>query len=117
MKTKQTKFELLKVIAMLAIVLHHLIAKNAFNIDVSINGITFNKLFLQIIGNLAFIANNLFFLISAYHLSSKKPELNYAFKSVVKMGQSVWFYGYLFGFALLIGGGGSLVLLLNPLSL
>lgn len=101
---------------MFAIVLHHLVAKNSINIDIDIYGLTFNKLVLQTIGNLAFVANNLFFLISAYHLSSKKPELNYAFKSVVRMGQSVWFYGYFFGFALLIGGG-SLVLLLNPFSL
>ena len=47
---------------MFAIVIHHLIAKNAFNIDIDVYGITFNKLVLQVIGNLAFVANNLCFL-------------------------------------------------------
>lgn len=102
MAIKQSKFELLRILSMFAIVIHHLIAKNAFNIDIDIYGVTYNKLVLQVIGNLAFIANDLFFLISAYYLSKKVPDLDYSFKSILKMGQSVWFYGCVFGLGSLI---------------
>lgn len=46
---------------MFMIISHHLVAKNAFNIDTEIIEITGNKLALQILGNNAFIGNNLFF--------------------------------------------------------
>ena len=66
------------------IVSHHLVAKNAFNIDTQVIGITGNKLALQILGNNAFISNNLFFLVSAWFLSKKTDEmlvLNYSARS------------------------------------
>ena len=67
MKSKQVNFQLLKVVAMLMIVSHHFVAKNAFNIDTQIIGFTVNKFVLQILSNNAFIGNNIFFL---QHLGS-----------------------------------------------
>ena len=61
MKKKEGNFQFLKIIAMMMIVSHHLVAKNAFNIDTQIIGVTANKLVLQILGNNAFIGNNLLF--------------------------------------------------------
>ena len=81
MKNKEANFQILKIAAMLMIVSHHLVAKNAFNIDTQVIGITGNKLALQILGNNAFIGNNLFFLVSAWFLSKKpdeKVDLNYS---------------------------------------
>lgn len=50
MKNKEANFQILKIAAMLMIVSHHLVAKNAFNIDTQVIGITGNKLALQILG-------------------------------------------------------------------
>lgn len=60
-KNKEASFQYLKIIAMIMIVFHHLIAKNVFNIDTQVIGITANKIILQILGNNALIGNNLFF--------------------------------------------------------
>ena len=87
MKNKEANFQILKIAAMLKIVSHHLVAKNAFNIDTQVIGITGNKLALQILGNNAFIGNNLFFLVSAWFLSKKpdeKVDLNYSARSCWK---------------------------------
>ena len=69
MKNKEANFQLLKIAAMLMIVSHHIVAKNMLNVDTQIVGITMNKLALQVLGNNAFIGNNLFFLVSAWFLS------------------------------------------------
>lgn len=61
MKKREASFQILKLVAMFMIISHHLVAKNAFSIDTEIIGITGNKLALQILGNNAFIGNNLFF--------------------------------------------------------
>lgn len=82
---KQSKYELLKVLAMLAIVAHHLVSKNAFDVDTDILGITPNKLAFQILGNLAFVGNNLFFLVSAHFLFRKQPEFRYSLKSIARI--------------------------------
>lgn len=71
---RQSNFELLKIIAMIMIVSHHFVAKNRFNVDTDIIGVTFNKVFLQFIGNHAFIGNNLFFMCSAYFLVDKAAD-------------------------------------------
>lgn len=39
MKNKEANFQILKIVAMLMIVSHHLVAKNAFNIDTQVIGI------------------------------------------------------------------------------
>lgn len=95
MVKKQSNFQLLKIVAMLMIVAHHLVSKNAFNVDTEIAGLTVNKLLLQILGNNAFIGNNLFFLISAWFLSSKAEDsinLKYSFSSCVRLERIVLFY-------------------------
>ena len=73
---RQSNFELLKICAMIMIVAHHFVAKNALNVDTDIIGITTNKLFLQFIGNHAFIGNNLFFMCSAWFLVNKDGEVS-----------------------------------------
>ena len=62
---KESNFELVKILAMLMIVCHHLVTQNAFNIDTDLTGINPSRVFLQLIGNHAFVGNNLFFMVSA----------------------------------------------------
>lgn len=95
MKNKEANFQILKIAAMLMIVSHHLVAKNAFNIDTQVIGITGNKLALQILGNNAFIGNNLFFLVSAWFLSKKpdeKVDLNYSARSCWKIEKKRFYF-------------------------
>ena len=112
MVKKQSNFQLLKILAMLMIVSHHLVSKNAFNVDTEIVGLTTNKLLLQILGNNAFIGNNLFFLISAWFLSSKAEDsinLKYSFSSCVRLERIVLFYSIsLLCLSLIFNGGGGL---------
>ena len=92
---RQSNFELLKIMAMLMIVSHHIVAKNAFNVDTDISGITANKLLFQILGNNAFIGNNLFFLTSAWFLSEKPVEaatFSYSKKSWIRIEKECLFY-------------------------
>lgn len=109
MKNKEGKFQVLKIIAMFMIVSHHLVAKNAFNIDTQIAGITVNKLVLQVLGNNAFIGNNLFFLVSAWFLSKKLDEnvnLDYSMKSCLRIEKTTLFYSLSMCIAMMIFGGG-----------
>lgn len=112
MVKKQSNFQLLKILAMLMIVSHHLVSKNAFNVDTEIVGLTTNKLLLQILGNNAFIGNNLFFLISAWFLSSKAEDfinLKYSFSSCVRLERTVLFYSIsLLCLSLIFNRGGKL---------
>ena len=112
MVKKQSDFQLLKILAMLMIVAHHLVSKNAFNVDTEIVGLTTNKLLLQILGNNAFIGNNLFFLISAWFLSSKAEDsinLKYSFSSCVRLERIVLFYSIsLLCLSLIFNRGGKL---------
>lgn len=109
MKKREASFQILKLVAMFMIISHHLVAKNAFNIDTEIIGITGNKLALQILGNNAFIGNNLFFLVSAWFLSKKldeKVNLNYSAESCWKIEKTVLFYGLsMYLGAFVVGGG------------
>lgn len=112
MVKKQSNFQLLKIVAMLMIVAHHLVSKNAFNVDTEIVGLTANKLLLQILGNNAFIGNNLFFLISAWFLSSKAGDsinIKYSFSSCVRLERIVLFYSIsLLCLSLIFNRGGKL---------
>ena len=68
-KVKLSNFELLKVVAMLMIVCHHLITQNAFNIDTQLTRLNASRMFCQFIGNHAFVGNNVQRL---KHSSSRK---------------------------------------------
>lgn len=70
-KVKESNFELVKIVAMLMIVCHHLVTQNAYNIDTELVGLNGSRVFLQLIGNHAFIGNNLFFMVSAWFLCTK----------------------------------------------
>lgn len=109
MKSKEANFQVIKIIAMFMIVSHHLVAKNSFNIDTQIVGITVNKLALQVLGNNAFIGNNLFFLVSAWFLSKKldaNVNLGYPMKSCLRIEKTVLFYSVSMCIAMMIFGGG-----------
>ena len=109
MKSKEANFQVIKIIAMFMIVSHHLVAKNVFNIDTQIAGITVNKLVLQVLGNNAFIGNNLFFLVSAWFLSKKLDEnvnLDYSMKSCLRIEKTVLFYSVSMCIAMMIFGAG-----------
>lgn len=105
---RQSNFELLRIISMLMIVAHHFVAKNAFNVDTQIIGLTVNKLFLQFIGNHAFIGNNLFFMISAWFLCdiSKEYDIKKSLKSVWKIERQMLFYSISMCIVLILCGGG-----------
>jgi peptidoglycan/LPS O-acetylase OafA/YrhL len=107
---RQSNFELLKIIAMLMIVAHHFVAKNGFNVDTEITGISFNKLFLQYIGNHAFIGNNLFFMVTAWFLCGTKPSFNWKnkMKKIWALEQQMLFYsvGLFLVFRAAVRGGG-----------
>jgi hypothetical protein len=75
-KVKDSKYEIIKIMAMLMIVCHHLVTQNIFNSDTELLGISINRLFLQFIGNHAFVANNLFFMVSAWFLCTNKENFN-----------------------------------------
>lgn len=111
MVKKQSNYQLLKIIAMLMIISHHLVAKNIFNVDTEVIGVTINKLLLQLLGNNAFIGNNLFFLISAWFLSSKSEEainLRYSISTSLRLEKIILFYSIsllLFTLAVNVGGG------------
>lgn len=106
---KDSRFELLKIIAMLMIVCHHFITKNAYNVDTQIVGFSASKLFLQLIGNHAFIGNNLFFMTSAWFLSVKSETIDWYItsKRIWRLEKIMLFYsiGIPVVFCLLIGGG------------
>lgn len=109
MKRKEANFQFVKIIAMLMIISHHIVAKNAFNIDTQIVGITANKIALQVMGNNAFIGNNLFFLVSAWFLSSKREETvntQYSIRSCLRIEKTVLFYSYILCIIMLIFRGG-----------
>lgn len=95
--SRDSKFEYLKIVSMLMIVCHHLIAKNACNVDIEIIGLSATKLALQFIGNNAFIANNLFFMVSAWFLSDYTVDLHpgRTWKRVWKLEKVMLFYSIL----------------------
>lgn len=84
-KVKESNFELVKIVAMLMIVCHHLVTQNAYNIDTELVGLNGSRVFLQLIGNHAFIANNLFFMVSAWFLCTKVETF-----SVRKIASRIW---------------------------
>ena len=109
MKKKEANFQFVKIIAMLMIISHHIVSKNAFNIDTEVVGIMVNKIALQVMGNNAFIGNNLFFLVSAWFLSSKKEEAvntQYSLSSCLRIEKTVLFYSYAMCAIMLIFMGG-----------
>lgn len=108
---RQSNFELLKIVAMLMIISHHLVSKNAFNVDTDISGITANKLLFQILGNNAFIGNNLFFLTSAWFLSERPVEsatLSYSKRSWIRIEKECLFYSIILFIVSYLRGGGAI---------
>ena len=84
-KFKETRYEFLKVVAMLMIVSHHLVTQNIFNIDIELKGLDPSRVFLQLMGNHAFIGNNLFFMISAWFLCKHSEHF-----SIKKTAKRIW---------------------------
>lgn len=127
-KTKQSNFELLKVLAMLMIVSHHLVTLNAFNVDTDLVGLDRSRVFLQLIGNHAFIGNNLFFMISAWFLclNIETSDFKRTVGRIWRIEQIMLFYSIFIPVIfnvlselspMVAGGGGFSVKSLFPLSL
>lgn len=119
---RQSNFESLKIMAMLMIVSHHFIAKNFFNIDTAIVGLTASKLFLQFIGNQAFIGNNLFFMCSAWFLVNETVDVDGFPKKQIKhiwaIEKRMLFYSvtfWIFFRILCVGGTANISLLAKSL--
>lgn len=76
------------------IVCHHLITQNAYNIDTALVGLNGSRVFLQLIGNHAFIGNNLFFMVSAWFLCTKTEtfQLKKTFGRIWSLENVMLFY-------------------------
>ena len=94
---RDSNFEWLRIISMLMIVAHHYVAKNIFNVDI------------EVVGNYAFVGNNLFFMISAYYLCDLDGtfHLKKIGKKVWKLEKQMLFYsiGLYIIFSIFYGGG------------
>lgn len=101
---RDSKYEYLKIVAMLMIISHHFVAKNAFNVDTDVSGLTINKIFLQFIGNHAFIGNNLFFMVSAWFLCAATPkvELTDSIRKIWKLDRHMIVYSILLAVGFLV---------------
>lgn len=93
-KIKESRFELLKIIAMLMITSHHFVTKNVFNVDKDLVGLDSSRVFLQFIDNHAFIGNNLFFTVSAWFLCKHVETFDSrkTFRRVCGMEKIMLFY-------------------------
>ena len=107
-KQKTSRFERLEIVAMLRIVSHHCVTKNAFNGDTDMAGLEPSRVFLQLIGNHAFVGNNLFFMVSAWFLSTHVETFNLhtTIKRVWNIDKVMLFYSINIpvSSALLLGG-------------
>ena len=105
-KQRQSNFEALKILGMLMILAHHFVAKNGFAVDSEIMGITFNKVFLQFIGNHAFVGNNLFFLVSAWFLydAGSNFSLQNSLRKIWRLERQMLFWSLVL-LAVCAGGG------------
>lgn len=89
-KTRQSNFELLRIITMSMIVFHHFALHSGFNFP--IDSITVNKIWIQIILIGGKLGVNLFILVSGYFLiSSSKFKIS----KVLKLWIQVFFYSIL----------------------
>lgn len=89
-KTRQSNFELLRIIAMIMIVFFHFAMHSGFNFDT--NSITITRLWIQFILMGGKIGVNVFVLISGYFLvSSSKFKIS----KVLKLWGQVFFYSVL----------------------
>ena len=83
--TRQSNFELLRIIAMLMIVAHHYAAFGFYAEELAFSR---NKIFVDIFGMAGHVGVDLFVLISAYFMATARFRLK---KLLMLMG-NVWFY-------------------------
>lgn len=106
---RRSNLELLRILAMWFIVVHHLISKNALSPGADFSGLSANRLFLQFAASFAYVGNNLFFLVGAWHLCDltlSDTSLKPAFRRIARMEKPMLFYSLgLFTATVLIGGG------------
>lgn len=91
-KERNSSFEILRIISMLLIVMHHYSVHGGFDLVNNFNGKIYFVQVLQMYGKLGV---NLFVLISGYFLSTSK----FSWKRIVKLELEVIFYSVVIGLA------------------
>lgn len=95
-KIRESNFELLRIIAMILIVLHHFYYNN---ITIDYVHITRNEMISQIISAGGKIGVNLFVLISGYFLINSKFNI----KKLIKLFGETWFYSVAIALIAILG--------------
>ena len=86
MKDKNSNIEVLKIICMINIIVHHSFAHSILQIDLS----NINFIILYVINIFGKISNNIFILITVYFMINKKIKPMH----IVKIVLETWFYSY-----------------------
>lgn len=86
MKDKNSNIEVLKIICMINIIIHHSFAHSILQIDLS----NINFIILYVINIFGKISNNIFILITGYFMINKKIKPMH----IVKIVLETWFYSY-----------------------
>lgn len=86
MKDKNSNIEVLKIICMINIIVHHSFAHSILQIDLS----NINFIILYVINIFGKISNNIFILITGYFMINKKIKPMH----IVKIVLETWFYSY-----------------------
>ncbi len=94
-KNRQSNFELLRIIAMLMIVAHHLVVHGVTQVSYS-SGTFVNKIFASFLQPFGQIGVALFFMISGFFLCQKEKV------SVKKVALEAAFYSFALGIAFII---------------
>lgn len=102
-KKRQSNIELLRIIVMMLIVVHHFASYGAFTFSTS--AITLNRIWFQILRSPGKICTNVFVLISGYFLVEKE---NLKIKKVLKMWAQIFTYSFLLFVIFACFGGDSL---------
>ncbi len=96
-KTRSSQFELLRILAMLIIVMHHYAVHGGF----AFIGVTGNRFFVDMFGMGGHLGDNLFMLISAWFLCR---ETRFRMKGAVLLFLQVTFFSVLlYGVAVIVG--------------
>lgn len=84
-KNRNSNIELLRILCMIFIILHHSVVHSSFN---EIDNLNFNILY--VLSTLGRVANNIFIIITGYYMVNKQVKV----KSIMKLVLETIFYSY-----------------------
>lgn len=99
-QTRQSNFELLRIIAMLIIIAHHYVVLSGITELYNFKSLPLNMIFLQFFGCGGKMAINIFVLISSYFICQKKV----IWEKVLKLVLEILFYNILITSIFLLSG-------------